>query len=51
MTSQTTVQAWQFAHTSQLDGVGTAAVIAAVTAPLAALQVFVFNSYMKGKSE
>ena len=50
MTYEITKQAWLFAHTSSFDGVGTAAVIAAVTAPFAALQGFVFNSYVKGKS-
>lgn len=49
MTYEITVQAWAFAHTSTFDGVGTAAVIAAVTAPFAALQAFVFNSYVRGK--
>ena len=50
MTWQITVQAWLFAYSSTFDGMGTAAVIAAVTAPFAALQGFVFNSYVKGKS-
>lgn len=49
MTYSITVQAWNFAHTSTFDGTGTAAVIAAVTAPFAALQAFVFNTYVKGK--
>lgn len=49
MTYQITVQAWHFAQISTFDGVGTAAVIGAVTAPFAALQGFVFNAYMKGK--
>lgn len=40
-----------YAHASKLDGLGMAAVIAAVTAPISALQVFVFRSYMEGKSQ
>lgn len=43
--------AWDFAAHSPYDGVGTAAVIAAITAPLAALQGFAFASYTKGRSE
>ena len=37
--------AWQFAYSSKFDGVGTAAVIAAVLAPIAALQGFAFQHY------
>jgi hypothetical protein len=37
--------AWQFAAVSQFEGMGTAAVIAAVLAPIAALQGFAFQSY------
>ena len=42
--------AWDFALHSPYDGLGTAAVIAAITAPLAALQGFAFASYTKGRS-
>lgn len=49
MTWRVTIEAWQFAHMSQFDGVGTAAVIAAVAGPLAALQAFVFKFYMEAK--
>lgn len=41
--------AWAFAAESKFDGVGTAAVIAAVLAPIAALQGFAFQSYTTGK--
>lgn len=44
-------KAWLFAATSTFDGVGTAAVIAAVLAPIAALQGFAFQSYSKSKAE
>ena len=50
MTYEITIQAWVFAKSSTFDGVGTAAVIAAVTAPFAALQGFVFSTYVKGKA-
>jgi hypothetical protein len=42
-------EAWIFAAMSHFDGVGTAAVIAAVTAPVTALQGFAFSSYMGAK--
>lgn len=42
-------QAWLFAATSTFDGVGTAAVIAAVMAPVAGLQGFAFSSYSSGR--
>lgn len=51
MTWLVTHQAWLFAHTSTYDGLGTAAVIAAIVAPTAALQGFAFNSYTKGRAE
>lgn len=44
-----THQAWLFAATSTFDGVGTAAVIAAVMAPVAGLQGFAFSSYSSGR--
>jgi len=49
MTYEITVQAWLFARASTFDGLGTAAVIGAVTAPFAALLPLVFNSYVKGR--
>lgn len=50
MTYEITIQAWVFAKSSTFDGVGTAAVIAAVTAPFATLQGWVFSIYVKGKA-
>lgn len=50
MTWKATEQAWLFAANSHLDGMGTAAVVAAVTAPVAALQGFVFRDYIASKS-
>jgi len=44
-------KAWIFAGTSTFDGLGTAAVIAAVLAPIAALQGFAFQSYTRSKAE
>src|SRR3989304_2977588 len=37
--------AWKFASASPFDGIGTAAVIAAVLAPIAALQGAAFQNY------
>ena len=51
MTWLVTHQAWIFAHTSTFDGLGTAAVIASIVAPTAALQGFAFQSYVKGKTD
>ena len=42
-------EAWLFAAVSHFDGIGTAAVIAAITAPVTALQGFAFSSYMGAK--
>lgn len=44
-------KAWAFALLSTFDGLGTAAVIAAVLAPVAALQGFAFANYTKGRVE
>ena len=44
-------KAWQFASASPFDGVGTAAVIAAILAPIAALQGFAFANYTTGRVE
>lgn len=38
-----------YAIVSRLDGIGTAAVIAAITAPITALQVFVFRVYSESR--
>ena len=38
-----------FSLSTRLDGIGTAAVIAAVTAPISALQIFVFNTYSQSR--
>jgi len=51
MTWYGTHTAWEFAKVSQFDGVGTAAVIAAVLVPIGALQGFAFHSYTQGRSE
>ncbi len=45
MTWLSTYQAWVFAKASTFDGLGTAAVIAAILAPTAALQGFAFSTY------
>ncbi len=51
MTYKVTEWAFAYATIATGSGVETAAVIAAVTAPVCALQGFVFGQYMKGKSE
>lgn len=51
MTWNVTYAAWLFSHASKFDGLGTAAVIAAVTAPTAALQVYAFRDYINGKGK
>jgi len=51
MTWLVTHQAWIFAQSSTFDGLGTAAVIAAIVAPTAALQGFAFQAYTKGRAE
>ena len=51
MTFWVTHKAWLFAQVSSFDGVGTAAVIAAIMTPTAALQAFAFNSYSKAANE
>ena len=42
---------WLFADASRFDGVGTAAVIAAVLAPIAAVQGFAFQHYAGSRKE
>ena len=51
MTPTVTYSAWLFAHSSHFDGIGTAAIIAAITAPTAALQGFAFRDYINGKGK
>lgn len=41
--------AGQYAFTAKLDGIGIAAVIAAVTAPISALQGFIFKFYVENR--
>lgn len=48
MTYEVTLWATVFARTATGSGTDLALVIAAVTAPVCALQGFVFNSYVKG---
>jgi hypothetical protein len=50
MTWKATVAAWGFASSSTFDGVGTAAVIGAVTGPIAALNTFVFKWYSESRA-
>lgn len=40
-----------FAYQSKFDGVGTAAIIAAILAPIAALQGLAFSTYTNGRKE
>ena len=49
MSASETWHAWEFARVSTFDGVGTAAVIAAVLVPLGAVQAFAFHMYTKGR--
>lgn len=49
LTFYVTYESFRFAFWSKMSGVEIAAVIAAVTAPVCALQGFVFSSYMKAK--
>lgn len=42
-----TWHAWEFASSSKFDGLGTAAIIAAILVPLGAIQAFAFNLYSK----
>lgn len=49
MTYYGVATAWKFAYASPFDGVGTAAVIAAVLAPIAALQGAAFANYSTGR--
>ena len=51
MTYYGVATAWKFASASPFDGVGTAAVIAAVLAPIAALQGIAFQNYTGSRKE
>lgn len=51
MTWLVTRDAWIFAHSSTFDGMGTAAIVAAITAPVAALQGFAFSTYAKVRND
>lgn len=50
MTWEATRQAWLFVAFSQFDGMGTAAIVAAIMAPISALQAIVFQQYMSEKN-
>ena len=49
LTVYATVEAFRFAYLSKLPGIEVAAILAAVMAPLAALQKYVFDAYMRAK--
>ena len=49
MTWDATYHAWMFSEQSKFDGIGTAAVIAAVLVPVSALQKFAFDLYAKAR--
>lgn len=49
MTWESFMWAAQFAETTSKTGVEVAAIIAAVTAPVAALQAFIFKVYADGR--
>ncbi len=51
LTVYVTLEAFRFAYASKLPGLEIAAVLAAVTGPIAALQKYTFDAYMRGKSE
>lgn len=51
LTWKVTQWAFAFAAWAATGGMETAAILAAITAPVCALQGFVFAWYMKGKSE
>ncbi len=51
LTVYVTFEAFRFAYASELPGLELAAVLAAVTTPMAALQKYTFDAYMRGKSE
>ncbi len=49
MTWRAFLWASEYAFATTLDGIGTAAVIAACTAPISAVQVFVFRTYSESR--
>jgi hypothetical protein len=49
MTWRAFLWAAEFAFATKLDGIGTAAVIAAVTAPISVLQAFTFKIYSESR--
>jgi hypothetical protein len=51
LTISSTSEAFAFARVSTFDGLGTAAVIAAILTPLAALQGFAFSAYASGRKD
>lgn len=51
MTWRAFIWAAAFSTVSTHDGTGTALIIAAVTAPISALQAFIFKTYMGGKPQ
>ena len=51
LTWDATVHSWAFSIASKFDGLGTAAVIAAVLTPLVALQKFAFDIYNEARKD
>lgn len=51
MTWESFMWAAQFAETTDKAGLEAAAIIAAVTAPIAALQGFIFNTYSNARKQ
>ena len=51
MTWKATAAAWAFVEASKFDGTGTAAIVAAVMAPVAALNGYVFGWYADSRRE
>lgn len=49
LTWEATLNAWRFAADSAYDGLGTAAVIGAVTGPVMGLNAFVFKWYSESR--
>jgi hypothetical protein len=51
MTWEVTYNAWLFSAVSKYDGVGTAAIIAAIMVPVGAVQKFAFDIYSEARKE
>ena len=49
LTWEATLAAWAFAHASRFDGMGTAAIIGAVTGPITLLNGLVFKWYSESR--